>query len=61
MYSSLVAINILVKSNIGEKCLTDFLMNGSTSALREYLKLANRRINKKENRTYRNDYIWIHY
>ena len=41
MYSSLVAISILVKSNIGEKFLTNFLMNVSTSALRKYLKLAN--------------------
>ena len=41
MYSSLVAISILVKSNIGEKFLTNFLMNVSTSALCKYLKLAN--------------------
>ena len=41
MYSSLVAISILVKSNIGEKFLTNFLMNVSNSALRKYLKLAN--------------------
>ena len=41
MYSSFIAISILVKTNIGEKCLTDFLMNESTSALRKYLKLAN--------------------
>ena len=41
MYSSLVAISILVKSNIGEKFLTNFLMNVSTSALRKYLKLTN--------------------
>ena len=41
MYSSLVAISILVKSNIGEKFLTNFLINVSTSALRKYLKLAN--------------------
>ena len=41
MYSSLVAKSILVKSNIGEKSLTNFLMNVSTSALRKYLRLAN--------------------
>ena len=41
MYSSLVAISILVKSNIGEKSLANFLMNVSTSALRKYLRLAN--------------------
>ena len=41
MYLSLIAISILVKSNIGEKFLTNFLMNVSNSALRKYLKLAN--------------------
>ena len=41
MYSSVIVIRILVKSNIGEKCLTNFLMNVLTSALRKYLKLAN--------------------
>ena len=41
MYLSLIAISILVKSNKGEKFLTNFLMNVSNSALRKYLKLAN--------------------
>ena len=41
MNSSLVAIGILVKSNIGERCLMNFLMNISTQALRDYLRLAN--------------------
>ena len=41
MYSSLIPISILVKSNIGEKCLKNFLVNVLTSALRKYLKLAN--------------------
>ena len=41
MYSLVIVIRILVKSNIGEKCLTNFLMNVLTSALRKYLKLAN--------------------
>ena len=41
MYSSVIVIRILVKSNIGEKCLANFLMNVLTSALRKYLKLAN--------------------
>ena len=41
MYSSLIAISVLVKSNIGEKCLTNILMNVSTSTLRKYLKFAN--------------------
>ena len=34
MNSSLVAIGILVKSNIGEKCLINLLMNISTQPLR---------------------------
>ena len=41
MNSSLVAINTLVKSNIGEKCLINILMNISTQSLRDYLRLAN--------------------
>ena len=41
MYSSLIAISVLVKSNIGEKCLTNILMNVSSSTLRKYLKFAN--------------------
>ena len=41
MNSSLVAIGILVKSNFGERCLMNFLMNISTQALRDYLRLAN--------------------
>ena len=55
MYSSLVAISILVKSNIGEKCLTNFLMNMSTSALRKYLKLAN--IYQGESTKKKTDYL----
>ena len=41
MNSSLVAISTLVKSNIGEKCLINILMNISTQSLRGYLRLAN--------------------
>ena len=41
MNSSLVAISTLVKSNIGEKCLINILMNISTQALKEYLKCEN--------------------
>ena len=41
MDSSLVAINTLVKSNIGGKCLINILMNISTQSLRDYLRLAN--------------------
>ena len=41
MNLSLVAISTLVKSNIGQKCLINILMNISTVSLRDYLKLAN--------------------
>ena len=41
MDSSLVAISTLVKSNIGGKCLINFLMNISTQSLIDYLRLAN--------------------
>ena len=41
MNSSLVGLSTLVKSNIGEKCLVNNLMDSSTVALRNYLKLAN--------------------
>ena len=41
MNSSLVAISILVKSNISRQCLINFLMDESSQSLRAYLKLAN--------------------
>ena len=41
MNSSLVSISTLVKSNIGEKCLINLLMNVSLQSLRDYLRLAN--------------------
>ena len=41
MNSSLVSISILVKSNIGKKCLINSLMNMSNEALMGYLELAN--------------------
>ena len=41
MNSSLVAISILVKSNISRQCLISFLMDVSSQSLRAYLKLAN--------------------
>ena len=41
MSSTLVAISTLLKSNVGERCLINILMNISTPALRDYLKLAN--------------------
>ena len=41
MNSSLVAIGTLLKSNIGEKCLINFLMNVPNQPLGDYLKFAN--------------------
>ena len=41
MNSSLVAIGTLLKSNIGEKCLINFLMNVPNQALGDYLKFDN--------------------
>ena len=41
MNPAFVAISTLVKSNIGEKCLTNFLMNVSVKGLRDYLECAN--------------------
>ena len=41
MNSSFVAISTLIKSNIGEKCLINILMNMSTQALRDFLERAN--------------------
>ena len=40
MNSSFVAISILVKSNITERCLINTLMNISSQSFRAYLKLA---------------------
>ena len=41
MNSSFAIISKLVKSNIGEKCLANFLMNVSAQALKHYLECAN--------------------
>ena len=41
MNSSLVAISILVESNIIRQCLINFLMHVSSQSLRSYLRLAN--------------------
>ena len=41
MNSSFVVISKLIKSNIGEKCLANFLMNVSSQALWNYLECAN--------------------
>ena len=44
MNSTFAAISILIKSNIEEKCLINFLMNVSTKGLKDYLECAS--INK---------------
>ena len=41
MNSSLVAISILVKSNISRQCLINFLLDVSSQSFRIYLRLAN--------------------
>ena len=41
MNSTFAVIRTLVKSNMGEKCLINFLMNVSTKGLRDYLECAN--------------------
>ena len=41
MNSSFVAISTLIKSNISQRCLVNILMNISTPALGDYLKLPN--------------------
>ena len=41
MNSTFVVISTLVKSNIEEKCLINFLMNVSIKAFRDYLECAN--------------------
>ena len=40
-YSSFVSIASLVKSNLGERCLLNILMNISTGALTDYLECTN--------------------
>ena len=41
MNSAFVPISTLIKSNIGKRCLINFLMNVSAQALRDYLECAN--------------------
>ena len=40
MNSTFTVISSLEKSNIGEKCLINFLMNVSTKRLKDYLECA---------------------
>ena len=39
--STFIMISMLVKSNIGERCLINALMNISSEALENYLDMAN--------------------
>ena len=41
MNSSFVVISKLIKSDIGQKCLVNFLMNLSSQAFRNYLECTN--------------------
>ena len=40
MNSTFTVIKALIKSNIGEKCLINFLMNVSSKGLKDYLSCA---------------------
>lgn len=57
-------IIILVKSNLGERCLVNELINMSSEALEKYLDMANiysGKSTKKKNTTSRKGYLWVHY
>ena len=61
MNSSFVSIATLAKSNLGEKCLINILMNISSDALRDYLecrKIYKGASSKKKHRSCRNDCLW---
>ena len=55
MNSSFVVISKLIKSNIGEKCLVNFLKDVSAEALRDYLECAN--IYKRNSPKKKTDFI----
>ena len=55
MSSSFVHISTLIKSDIGENCLVNSLVNISTQALRDYLKSEN--IYKGDSSKKKNDLI----
>ena len=64
MNSSFASICVLMKSNLGERCLINTLMNMTSQALRFYLKHANiydGNSNKKKTRVSSNDSLWMHY
>ena len=61
MNSSFLSIATLAKSNLGEKCLINILMNISSDALRDYLecrKIYKGASSKKKHRSCRNDCLW---
>ena len=64
MNSSFLSIATLVKSNLGEKCLINILMNISSDALRDYLecgKIHKGASSKKKDRSCRNDCLWTYH
>ena len=64
MNSSFVSIATLAKSNLGEKCLINILMNISSDALRDYLecrKIYKGASSKKKHRSCRNDCLWTYH
>ena len=63
MNSSLVCIDILVKSNISKHCLINFSNDVSSSALRKYLGAAevyDGNANKKKEWLNRDDSLWMY-
>ena len=64
MNSTFVMISMLVKSNIGERCLINVLMNITSQALENYLDMANiysDKSSKKKNSINWNDCLWMYY
>ena len=63
MNSSFVSIATLVKSNLGEKCLINILMNISSDALRDYLECGKiyKGASSKKGRSCRNDCLWTYH
>ena len=51
MNSAFVSISTLIKRNIGDKCLINFLTNVPSQSLRDYLECANRKGNSRKKKT----------
>ena len=62
MNSTFTVIKALIKSNIGEKCLINFLMNVSSKGLKDYLSCASiyNGTWPKRKQFYWNDCLWMY-